>query len=177
MAATCQPDTGELDVEFSSFLTIQPAQTSQLNPWTQQREVDAYCREHGIVVQAFSPLARGDRWDEPVIAELAGKYGKTGAQLLIRYSLQKGWVPLPKSERPERMKANTEVFDFAIEDGDMEALDGLDGKKMGYFDRWSYHSFRPVVYFQPVCTSISLRFRSGEYLQWGRQEARDQHAS
>lgn len=86
------------------------------------------------MVQAFSPLARGDRWDEPVVAELAGKYGKSPAKLLIRYALQKGWVPLPKSERPERMKANTEVFDFAIEDGDMEMLDGLDGKKLGYFE-------------------------------------------
>lgn len=107
---------------------------SQLNPWGQQREVDAYCRKHGIVVQAFSPLARGDRWDEPVVTDLAGKYGKSPAQILIRYALQKGWVPLPKSERPERMRANTEVFDFAIEDEDMEMLDGLDGKKLGYFE-------------------------------------------
>lgn len=86
------------------------------------------------MVQAFSPLARGDRLDEPVVSELADKYGRSPAQLLIRYSLQKGWVPLPKSERPDRMKANTEVFDFTIEDGDMEVLDGLDGKKLGYFE-------------------------------------------
>lgn len=86
------------------------------------------------MVQAFSPLARGDRWDEPVVADLAGKYGKSPAQILIRYALQKGWVPLPKSERSERMKANAEVFDFVIEDGDMEMLDRLDGKKLGYFE-------------------------------------------
>lgn len=86
------------------------------------------------MVQAFSPLARGDRLDEPVVSELADKYGRSPAQLLIRYSLQKGWVPLPKSERPDRMKANTEVFDFTIEDGDMEVLDRLDGKKLGYFE-------------------------------------------
>lgn len=106
----------------------------QLNPWTQQREVDAYCRQHGIVVQAFSPLARGDRLEEPVVVELAGKYDKSPVQLLIRYALQKGWVPLPKSERPERMRLNAGVFDFGINDGDMEMLDGLDGKKLGYFD-------------------------------------------
>lgn len=110
------------------------AQTLQLNPWTQQREVDAYCRKYGIVVQAFSPLARGDRWDEPVGVELADQYGRSPAQILTRYALQKGWVPLPKSERPERMKANMEVFDFAIDDDDMEMLDGLDGKKLGYFE-------------------------------------------
>lgn len=107
---------------------------SQLNPWTQQREVVAYCEEHGIVVQAFSPLARGDRWDEPIVTELADKYGKSPAQLLIRYALQKGWVPLPKSERPERMKENSRVFDFVVEDEDIELLDDLDGKKLGYFD-------------------------------------------
>lgn len=69
-----------------------------------------------------------------MVAEMADRYTKAPAQLLIRYSLQKGWVPLPKSERPERMKLNTKVFDFTIEDGDMEMLDGLDGKKLGYFD-------------------------------------------
>ncbi|KAI7783539.1 hypothetical protein LA080_011668 [Diaporthe eres] len=122
--------------EMREYAKVWPPHINQiqLNPWTQQREVDAYCRDHGIVVQAFSPLARGDRWDEPVVNELADKYGKSPAQLLIRYALQKRWVPLPKSERPERMKANTEVFDFAIEDGDMEMLDGLDGKKLGYFE-------------------------------------------
>lgn len=106
----------------------------QLNPWDQQREVVTYCQEHGIVVQAFSPLARGDRWDEPVLGELADKYGKSPAQILIRYALQKGWVPLSKSERPERMKENALVFDFVVEDEDMMMLDGLDGKKLGYFD-------------------------------------------
>lgn len=54
--------------------------------------------------------------------------------MLIRYALQKGWVPLPKSERPERMEENARVFDFVIKDEDMGLLDGLDGKKMGYFD-------------------------------------------
>lgn len=107
---------------------------SQLNPWDQQREVVAYCQEHGIVVQAFSPLARGDRWDEPVVAEMADKYGRSRAQVLIRYALQKGWVPLPKSERTERMEENAQVFDFVIEEEDVVMLDGLDGKKLGYFD-------------------------------------------
>lgn len=86
------------------------------------------------MVQAFSPLARGDRWDEPVVAELAGKYGKSPAQLLIRYALQRGWVPLPKSERRERMEENALVFDFVIKDEDMGMLDELDGKKLGYFE-------------------------------------------
>ncbi|KAL1857435.1 hypothetical protein Daus18300_010408 [Diaporthe australafricana] len=122
--------------EMREYAKVWPPHVNQiqLNPWTQQREVDAYCQKHGIVVQAFSPLARGDRWDEPIVAEVAARCGKSPAQVLVRYALQKGWVPLPKSERSERMKANTEVYDFEIDDGDMEVLDGLDGKQLGYFE-------------------------------------------
>lgn len=68
------------------------------------------------------------------MTELADKYGKSPAQLLVRYALQKGWVPLPKSERPEGIKANAHVFDFVIGDGNMEMLDGLDGKRLGCFE-------------------------------------------
>lgn len=122
--------------EMREYAKVWPPHVNQiqLNPWDQQREVIAYCQEHGIVVQAFSPLARGDRWDEPAVAELADKYGKSPAQLLIRYALQKGWVPLPKSERPERMKENARVFDFVIKDEHIGMLDELDGKKLGYFE-------------------------------------------
>lgn len=97
------------------------------------RDVDAYCKKHGIVVQAFSPLARGGRWEEPILGELAGRHCKSAAQILIRYALQKGWVPLPKSEREEKMRENTEVFDFELSSEDMDALDGLDGKELEYF--------------------------------------------
>jgi diketogulonate reductase-like aldo/keto reductase len=101
---------------------------TKLHPWTQQRETVAYCQEHGIVVQAFSPLARGEKLDDPVVAKIAEKHGKSPAQVLIRYCLQKGWVPLPKSEKEARMKENADVFDFEVSEEDMTTLDALDGQ-------------------------------------------------
>lgn len=62
---------------------------------------------------------------------LAEKYGKSTTQVLIRYCLQKGWVPLPKSDSPERIRGNAEVFDFELEGGDVEVLDGLDEGREG----------------------------------------------
>ncbi|KAK9773188.1 hypothetical protein SCAR479_10105 [Seiridium cardinale] len=90
------------------------AHTIKLHPWTQQRETVEYCNEHGIILEAFSPLARGRRWDDAVVTEIAEKHAKSPAQILIRYCLQKGWVPLPKSENDERMKENLDVFGFDI---------------------------------------------------------------
>lgn len=63
---------------------------------------------------------------DPTLVGIAKKYNKTTAQILIRYSLQKGWVPLPKSDNPSRIAANADVYGFAISDDDMAVLDGLD---------------------------------------------------
>lgn len=99
----------------------------KLHPWKQQREVVSYCQQHNIVLQAFSPLAEGDRMDDPMLLSVAKQHGKTPAQILIRYSLQKGWVPLPRSEQEKRIKDNADVFDFELSEEDVKALDGLDG--------------------------------------------------
>jgi diketogulonate reductase-like aldo/keto reductase len=87
-----------------------------------------YCMEHGIVVQAYSPLVRAAKMEDATLVSTAKKYGKTPAQVLIRYCLQKGWVPLPKSEKEHRIRENVDVYDFRITDEDMEMLDDLDGK-------------------------------------------------
>ncbi|KAI0824063.1 Aldo/keto reductase [Trametes gibbosa] len=97
----------------------------ELHPFCQQKPIVEYCKANGIVVQAFSPLIRG-RLDEPLLQELTKKYNKDAAQILIRWSMQHGHVPLPKSARPERILSNSEVFDFEISAEDMETLDGLD---------------------------------------------------
>ncbi|KAG7133616.1 putative oxidoreductase C2F3.05c like protein [Verticillium longisporum] len=98
----------------------------ELHPWCQQRALVAYCERHGIVVQAWSPLVRGTKMADPTLRRLGEKHGKTPAQVLVRYSLQKGWVPLVKSTSEARMRENADVFDFALEGEDMEILDGLD---------------------------------------------------
>lgn len=74
---------------------------------------------------------RNQKAEDPTLVGLAEKYGKSTTQVLIRYCLQKGWVPLPKSDSPERIRGNAEVFDFELEGGDVEVLDGLDEGREG----------------------------------------------
>ncbi|KAK5663855.1 hypothetical protein OQA88_59 [Cercophora sp. LCS_1] len=114
--------------EMKGYAKIWPPHVNQieLHPWRQQRDVVKYCEDNGIVLQAYSPLAEGQRLDDPVVGGVAEKYGKSPAQVLIRYGLQKGWVVLPKSERAERIEQNADVFGFELDEGDMAVLDALD---------------------------------------------------
>jgi diketogulonate reductase-like aldo/keto reductase len=77
-------------------------------------------------VEAYSPLVKGRKANDPTLIGLAGKYDKTMAQILVRYSLQKEWVPLPKSDNPGRIQNNADVYDFEITDEDMAILNALD---------------------------------------------------
>jgi diketogulonate reductase-like aldo/keto reductase len=86
----------------------------EIHPWCARADVVAWLEKRGVVVEAYSPLVRGERWGDTVLEKLAAKYGKTEAQVLIRWSLDKGFVPLPKSVHPERIRANAEVYDFAL---------------------------------------------------------------
>ncbi|BEI80959.1 hypothetical protein CcaverHIS002_0201190 [Cutaneotrichosporon cavernicola] len=100
----------------------------ELHPWCQQRDIVQYCQDKGIVVQAYCPIVRADpkRLGDPVAVKIAQKHGKEVPQVLIRWSLQKGYVPLPKSVTPERIQSNLDVFDFELDAEDMAALDSLD---------------------------------------------------
>ena len=98
----------------------------QLHPWCQQRTITDYCQKHGIVIQAYSPLVRNYKANDQTLVSLAKKYNKSTAQILIRYCLQKNWVPLPKSDNPDRIKQNAAVYDFEVAQEDMTTLDGLD---------------------------------------------------
>ncbi|KAF3479847.1 aldo-keto reductase [Arthroderma uncinatum] len=119
--------------EMKAYAKTWPPHVNQieLHPWCQQKTAAAYCKEHGIILEAFCPLVRNKKASNTVLVNLANKYGKTTCQILIRYSLQKDWVPLPKSDNPDRIKANAEVFDFDITDDDMAVLDGLDEEAGG----------------------------------------------
>ena len=98
----------------------------QLHPWNQQREAVEYCQKNKIVVEAYCPLVRNQKADDKTLVQLAEKYKKNTSQVLIRYCIEKGWVPLPKSDTPSRIKANADVFGFELDKEDMAALDGLD---------------------------------------------------
>ncbi|HEY3377702.1 MAG TPA: aldo/keto reductase [Armatimonadota bacterium] len=97
----------------------------EFSPFLYRKALLDYCRAHGIQLEAYSPLTRGYRLSHPTVRALADKYGKTPAQLLIRWPLQHEVVVIPKSTHPARIRENADVFDFAISDEDMATLDGL----------------------------------------------------
>lgn len=97
----------------------------EMSPFLYQKELMEFCREQGVAVEAYSPLTRGKFLDEPPLVELARKYGKTSAQLLLRWSLQHGMVVIPKSGNLERIQENMDIFDFEISPEDMEFLNGM----------------------------------------------------
>jgi 2,5-diketo-D-gluconate reductase A len=99
----------------------------QLNPRITRPEHQIYDREHGIVTVAWSPLgARSDLLDDPTLKGLAEKYGKTPAQIILRWDIQQGLVPIPRSSNPQRLAQNIDIFDFTLSDADMAAISALD---------------------------------------------------
>lgn len=106
--------------------TIQPMVNQvEFSPFLYQQALLAYCESQNIALEAYSPLTRGKRLDTPLIGELAKKYGKTNAQIMIRWSLQHGLVVIPKSSKKERIKENADVFGFELNVEDMKKMDGL----------------------------------------------------
>lgn len=98
-----------------------------LAPGCAQEEVVAFCREHDMVIEAYSPLGTGNIFCHKDVEAIADRYGKSVAQVALRWSLQKGFLPLPKSVTPQNIEANLEIFDFELSQADMEKLDKLEG--------------------------------------------------
>lgn len=119
--------------ELKAYAKSWPPSVNQieLHPWTQQKEVVKYCQENDIVVEAYCPIARNQKADDPTLSGIAKDLGVTPNQVLLRYSLQKGWVPLPKSDNPDRMKMNADLYGFEITDEQMAKLDALDQGEEG----------------------------------------------
>lgn len=101
----------------------------ELHPWLQRRDIVEWCEKEGVVMEAYSPLIRGKRWGHPATKKLAEKYEKTEAQVLVRWSLEKGWCPLPKSVKTERVEENGGVWDWEMEEGDVKGLGDKDVKE------------------------------------------------
>ncbi|WP_124727893.1 aldo/keto reductase [Staphylospora marina] len=97
----------------------------ELHPWLTQKELREYCSRHHIVLEAWSPLMRGKVTEVPEIVRLAEKYGKTPAQIVLRWNLQIGVVTIPKSVREHRIRENADVFDFHLSEEDVAILEGL----------------------------------------------------
>ncbi|AOP35036.1 glyoxal reductase [Leptospira tipperaryensis] len=98
----------------------------EFHPFLNQIELFEYCKKHKIQLEAYSPLAHGQKIDDPKIGAIAEKYGKTPAQILIRWSIEQNIVVIPKSTKKERIIENANVFDFKISEEDMNTLNVLD---------------------------------------------------
>ena len=114
--------------ELMKTATVAPMVNQiRLCPGETQDEVVDYCRSHNIQLEAYSPLGVGKIFEVPEMKALAEKYGKSIAQICIRWSLQRGYLPLPKSVTPSRIKENTQVFDFELEAADVQLIADLKG--------------------------------------------------
>jgi 2,5-diketo-D-gluconate reductase A len=105
----------------------------ELHPQLAQGELRAFHAEHGIATEAWSPLGSGKGLLAlPELADIAARYGRSPAQVVLRWHLQHGIIAIPKSVTPARIAENFDVFDFALDDADLSAIDGLDaGRRLG----------------------------------------------
>ena len=113
--------------ELYSYSDIRPVVNQiELSPFLQQPLIASFCRSENIQLTGYCPLAKGRRFDEPVLADIAEQHGKSPAQVMIRWALQKRQAVIPKSSNPKRIVQNADIFDFQIGVDEMVRLDGLD---------------------------------------------------
>lgn len=95
----------------------------ELHPWLARPDIVSWCQSRSIVCEAYSPLVRNTRAEDPLLKPLVAKYNKTPTQILLRWGLQKGFVILPKSETHSRIEENRDIYDFELDEGDMKSLE------------------------------------------------------
>jgi hypothetical protein len=137
----------------------------EVHPFNTRFEIANFCKKHGIVVEAYAPLVRALRMKHPTIVSLSKKYSCTPAQLLVRWSLQHGYVPLPKSVTKERISENAEIGGFDIDDEDMKTMDGLDeylvtGEDLFYSVIPTLHVFLCCLLLNALHTVLAQRSHS-----------------
>lgn len=124
-------------VEFANFNHVRPmVNQMETNPLCQQAELKEWADKYGIQLEAWAPFGegRGGLFENETLANIGAKYGKTTAQVMLRWNIQRGVVVLPKSTHKERMKENFNVFDFELSDEDMAAISLLDTGESQFFD-------------------------------------------
>ena len=123
-------------VDICSFARIKPMVNQvETHPHNQQIEAHEWMVKYGVQHESWAPFGegRGGMFDEPVLVEIGKKYGKTSAQVMLRWQLQRGIVVIPKSVHVERMAQNFDVFDFELSDEDMAQIATLDKKQSSFF--------------------------------------------
>lgn len=123
-------------VDLASFSRIKPMVNQvETHIFQQQKTAKEWADRYGVQLEAWAPFGEGRKgtFDNPVIAEIAARYGKTTAQVMLRWHIQRGVVVIPKSTHAERMEENIDVFDFGLSDEDMEAIAALDRAESSFF--------------------------------------------
>ena len=123
-------------VEFASFVSIPPmVNQMEIHPLNQQLNLIPWADKYHIQLEAWAPFGEGRKglFDNPILKEIGTKYGKTTAQIILRWHLQRGIVVIPKSVHKERMKENFNVFDFTLSNEDMQTIKALDTATSSFF--------------------------------------------
>jgi len=131
----------EIEAKFGILPAVNQV---EFHPYYYQKELLDYCNSKNIIIEAYSPLAHAKRLDEPKLGAISEELGKTPAQVLIRWSIQRGMVVLPKSVNKSRIIENFSVFDFNISDSVMAKLDELDESFVTCWDPHNPPPYAPV---------------------------------
>ena len=121
--------------EILDICEIKPAVLqTEVHPYSQEKELKKFLAQENMVIQAWYPLGHGDRAliQEPVFTELGKKYGKSNAQIILRWHIQDGNIVIPGSKNPEHIRDNFNLFDFFLTDEEMEKISALDRQKRYY---------------------------------------------
>lgn len=127
--------TPEQVQEILDICEVKPAVLqTEVHPYSQEKELKAFLDKEGIVIQAWYPLGHGDKAliQEPLFTEFGKKYGKSNAQIILRWHIQAGNIVIPGSKNPAHIKDNLNLFDFALTDDEMAKITALDKQKRYY---------------------------------------------
>jgi 2,5-diketo-D-gluconate reductase A len=111
--------------------TVPAINQIEVHPYLTNETVRGYDAEHGILTEAWSPIAQGGVLQDPVITEIAQRVGRTAAQVVLRWHIQRGDIVFPKSVTPSRIQENIALFDFELTEADLAAISGLDRGEQG----------------------------------------------
>jgi 2,5-diketo-D-gluconate reductase A len=130
----CNFNIEHLEKLLATAKVVPAVNQVECHPHLPQKELREYCKAKGIQIEAWRPIGgpKGDLMNDATTTNIADKHGRTAAQILIRWSIQLGMIPIPKSVRVERMKENANVFDFELDNDDMAKISALDtGERYG----------------------------------------------
>ena len=123
-------------VEFANFVQVKPmVNQMEVHPFCQQKELKEWADKYDIRLEAWAPFGEGRNglFENEILTEIGRKYGKTAAQVILRWHIQRGVIVIPKSTHKERMAENFNIFDFTLSAEDMTAIAAMDTKKSAFF--------------------------------------------